>query len=62
MLIAGVGAGQVRYLQSKVENKLIIHCRSFYNQTFQTTTVAAQASVARQDMSVVTDVRNVRYK
>jgi hypothetical protein len=31
-------------------------------QTLQTTTVAAQASVSRRDMSVVTAVRNVSIK
>ena len=31
-------------------------------QTLQTTTVAAQASVSRRDMSVVTAVRNVSFR
>ena len=31
------------------------------SQTLQTTTVAAQASVPRRDMAVVTAVRNVRF-
>lgn len=34
---------------------------SFAVQTLQTTTVAAQASVSRKDMSVVTAVRNVSF-
>lgn len=36
------------------------HIDETRSQTLQTTTVAAQASVSRRDMSVVTAVRNVR--
>ncbi|KAJ3559783.1 hypothetical protein NP233_g11177 [Leucocoprinus birnbaumii] len=52
MLVASLGSGQVRL-------SLLLLRRAFIqSQTFQTTTVAAQASVSRQDMSVVTAFRN----
>lgn len=60
MLLCGIGAGQARIVYCTVilgatANSLI------HTQTQQTTIVAAQASVPRSEMSVVTAVRNVSY-
>lgn len=54
MLMAGAGAGQVW-----VHLHPLFPLSSFIDQTLQTSTVAAQASVDRRDMSVVTAFRNV---
>ena len=54
MLLTGTGGGQVSSVQFRLYSKLMT-----YVQTLQTTTVAAQASVSRRDMAVVTAVRNV---
>ncbi|KAJ3745047.1 MFS general substrate transporter [Lentinula detonsa] len=60
MLITGAGNGMVRllflFLLQQAYSSQKLDC--FPRQTMQTTTVAAQASVARKDMSVVTAVRN----
>ena len=56
MLLAGMGAGQVRLM---VQVGIVVNSYVLV-QTLPTTTVAAQASVPRKDMSVVTAVRNVR--
>lgn len=58
MLLSGMGAGQVRLVVKFGLGLLWTHV---FTQTLQTTTVAAQASVPRRDMSVVTAVRNVSW-
>lgn len=57
MLLAGTGAGGVSLCNALQSDFLLKDW-----QTLQTTTVAAQASVSRRDMSVVTAVRNVSVR
>ena len=59
MILTGTGAGGVRPLPSSEIAKACANSYCGVLQTLQTTTIAAQASVPRRDMSVVTAVRNV---
>jgi hypothetical protein len=56
MLLSAVGSGQVR---KNLNHELTKRLTETNGKTLQTTTVAAQASVPRKDMSVVTAFRNV---
>jgi hypothetical protein len=59
MLLSGIGGGQVsKALNSPTMYLITTYLIPSLSKTLQTTTVAAQASVPRKDMAVVTAFRN----